>query len=203
MATQTSALAQAYAKSLYQLAEQAGGREKVFEIGGELEQICELTRADRRLAELLVSPIVDRARRSEAINRIFADRVTDLTLRFLLVVNSKARFGEIEAINAAYDQLVQEAHGRVEVDVHTAVMLGEPELREMAARMRTALGKEIVLHQYHEPALIGGIRLRLGDQLIDGSIATRLRRMRQSMMSSGGSALRGRLSDLVDEGGSP
>ena len=58
MAAETDALAQVYARSLYELAERAGGREKIFEIGGELEDVCELARSDRRFAEFLASPVV-------------------------------------------------------------------------------------------------------------------------------------------------
>lgn len=190
MPMQIDALASVYARSLYELAEQAGGESKISEIASELEQLTELMRSNAQFREFLVSPIIDHVARSESLRRIFADRVTDLTLRFLLVLNNKGRLGHLEQIAEAFDHLVQEAHGRVEVDVFTAEPLEHEQLNTIRDRVRTALGREPVLHPYTEPAMIGGLKLRIGDQLIDGSVATRLRRMKRDVQSSGGSRLR-------------
>jgi F-type H+-transporting ATPase subunit delta len=202
MAVQTDAVAHVYARSLYELADEAGGEKKVTEIAGELEQICELARGDRTFAEFLASPIIDRAGRGETLRTIFRDRISDLALRFLLVLNDKGRLGHLEPINAALDQLVQEAHGRVEVDVYTVAPLGDDQLTFIRKRIEEALGKEPVLHPYTDETMLGGLKLRIGDQLIDGSVATRLRRMRQNLMSQGASAVRERFGQIIEEGGS-
>ena len=201
MSTKTDALANVYARSLYELAQEAGGAEKVAELADELEQICECARADRAFREFLASPIIDHAARGTALQRIFQDRITDLGLRFLLVLNDKGRLGHLEAIYAAYDGLIQEAHGRVEVDVFTAAPLGGEQKEIIAQRIRDALGKEPVLHAYTDQGMLGGIRLQIGDQLVDGSVATRLRRIRQGLMTSGTEALRTRMDDIVQEDG--
>jgi F-type H+-transporting ATPase subunit delta len=201
MAIRTDALAQVYARSLFELAEEAGGREKIIEVGDELEQICETARGDRAFREFLGSPIVNRRARGATIAQIFRDRITDLTLRFLLVLNEKGRLGHLEPINAAYDQLVQEAYGRIEVDVFTPAPLGDQQLHLIAERIRAALGKDPVLHRYTDRSMIGGLKLRVGDQLIDGSVSTRLRKLRQSLMTTGPSAVRARIERIIEEGG--
>lgn len=193
------ALAHIYARSLYELAEEAGGRDKVVEVAAELEDVCELTRADKSFAEFMSSPVIDRRKRSEALGRIFSDQVTDLTLRFLLVVNDKGRLGHLESINTAFDQIVQEAHGRVEVDVFTAAPLGEEQVGLIGEKIRNAIGKEAVLHPYTDASMLGGLKLRINDQLIDGSVATRLRRMKQRLMSSGTASVRARYDRIVSE----
>jgi len=81
---------------------------------------------------------------------------------------------------------VQEQFGRIEVDVFTAAPLGRDQLGGLQKSIQTALGKEPVLHPYTEPAMIGGVKLRIGDQLIDGSVATRLRRMKRDLQQSTG-----------------
>ena len=198
MPTRIDALASVYARSLYELASQAGGRAKIEEVAGELEDVCELARADKRFAEFLASPIIDHDRRNDSIRRIFADRVTDLMLRFLLVLSNKGRLGHLEAINDAFDALVQESFGKVEVDVYTAGPLDSGVLGELRERIQQALRKEPILHNYTEPGMIGGIKLRIGDQLVDGSVATRLRRMRQELMNSG-IRLRERARRIIEE----
>ncbi len=200
MAIHTDAIAQVYAKSLYELADDAGGREKIVELAEELEQICELARSDRTFREFLASPIINTKARGEAIRRIFHGRVTDLALRFLLVLNNKARLRRLESISAAFDQLVHEALGRIEVDIYTPGPLGPEQLDTIKQRIQAALGKDPVLYSYTDAAMIGGVRLRIGDQLIDGSVASRLRRLRQHLLTSGGSAVRQRLSKIIEDG---
>lgn len=197
----SDALARIYARSLYELADEAGGRAKIFEIAGELEEICELARADRVFAEFLASPIIERHRRGEALGRIFRDRVTDLALRFLLVVNDKGRLSHLEHINAAFDRLVQRAHDRVEVDVFTVTPLEDEQVRAIGEKIRTAIGKEPVIHPYTDRTMLGGLKLRIGDQLIDGSVATRLRRLKQRFATSGSAAVRARFDRIVEDGG--
>lgn len=197
MSSQADALAQVYARSLFQLAEEAGGRDKIAEVGQELEQVCELARGDRAFREFLASPVIDQARRSTSLRTMFNGRVTDLTLRFLLVLNDKGRLGHLEAINTAYDQLVQEEFGRVEVDVFTPAPLGGEAMSMIASRIQSTLGREPVLHQYSDPTMLGGIRLRIGDQLIDGSVSSRLRRLRQELLTAGGLAIRDATSRII------
>lgn len=199
MPTRTNALANVYARSLFELAQQAGGQDKIAEVAAEIEQICELLRSDRRAREFFASPIIDRTARGESIRRIFTNRVTDLTLRFLLVLNDKGRLDQLEAVAGAFDQLVQETYGRVEVDVYTASALDRPQLDSMQQRIRQAIGREPVLHPYTEPAMIGGVKLRIGDQLIDGSVAGKLRRMKRDLLNSSGK-LRERMSRFIEDG---
>jgi F-type H+-transporting ATPase subunit delta len=199
MATSTDSLARVYARSLFELAEQAGGHDKIVEIGEELEQVCELARSQRSLGEFLRSPIVNRAARARSISTVFSDRLTDLTLRFLLVLNERDRLGRLESIAAAYDHMVQQAFGRVEVDVFTPQPLTEGLRKRIEARVREALRREPVLYPYTDPAMIGGIRLRIGDQLIDASIATRLRRLRDGMIGRGAARIAERFDRLIDD----
>ena len=60
------ALAQVYAKSVYELAEDAGGREKIVEVGQEIEQLCELARSDKAFGQFLASPIINKGERSRS-----------------------------------------------------------------------------------------------------------------------------------------
>lgn len=203
MTARTDALAQVYARSLYELADEAGGRQKILEVAGELEQTCELARADRTFAGFLASPIIDRAKRGAALRRIFHGNVTDLLLRFLLVLNDRGRLSHLEAINDALDQLVHEAFGRVEVDVFTPGPLEPGQVDALKHRIGAALRKEPVLYTYIDRAMIGGLKLRIGDQLVDGSVSSRLRRMRQSLLSGGGAAMRERFERIIEEGGEP
>jgi F-type H+-transporting ATPase subunit delta len=203
MTAHTDALAQVYARSLYELADEAGGQDKIVEVAQELEQTCELARADRTFAGFLASPIINRAKRGSALRRIFHGNVTDLVLRFLLVLNDRGRLSHLEMIDDAYDQLVHEAFDRVEVDVFTPGPLERGKIDALKQRIGAALGKEPVLYTYTDRTMIGGLKLRIGDQLVDGSVSSWLRRLRQSLLSGGSAAMRDRVGRIIEEGGKP
>ena len=185
MRAQTDTLARIYAQSLFDLSEAAGGREKILEVADELEQICELIREDASFREYLTSPVIDPARRSLGIRNMFSSRITDLVLRFLLVLNNNGRLGHFEPITAGFDELVQDAWGRVEVDVWTAAPLQDDVRQELHTRLHDILGKEPVIHPWLDEAMIGGIRIRVGDRMIDGSVAAKLRQIESQLRQQG------------------
>lgn len=186
MPTQIDQVASVYARSLFELARELGGDAGVASMGSELREVCGIVRADRRALELFRSPIVDPAKRAASLKRTFGGRVTDTLLNFMLVLNRKGRLAELLAIEGAYEALEQEAFGRVEVDVFTqGGTVDDATKATLAADLKKSLGKEPVLHFYADPAMIGGLKIRIGDQLIDGSVAAQLRRMRSALLDRG------------------
>lgn len=186
------ALAMIYAKSLYQLADEAGGRPAVETTLAELEDIVALARSDKAFSEFLASRVVSADKRGESLKKILAGRASDLTLRFLQVLNKKGRLGHLTAIVSGMDQIVQEKFGKVEVDVYTASPISPDELRQIRDQIQTKLNREPVLHPYVDSKMIGGIKLQIGDQLIDGSFATQLRRLNDQLRQQGATAMRSR-----------
>ena len=192
------AVARVYAQSLLELADAAGGDDKIVETGGELSVIAEMIRDDAEVAEFLRSPIVDSEKRAESLRRIFEGRVSDLVLRFMLVLNGKGRLGEFGAMASGYDQLVNERMGRVEVDVMTVDGSLDPDqLALLGEKVEAKLGQKPVFHQYADESLIGGLVLRVGDQLIDGSVRGQLRRMREELLASGSTRVRAGADDFL------
>ncbi len=198
MRVNADALAKVYAKSLFELAMDAGGSDKLVEIADELEQICELAREDKKINLFFSSPVVDVTARGKTLSAIFTNRITDLTLRFLLVLNNKGRLDRLESIETAFDQLLQEAFGRVEVDVITPVAIDAESMATIKEKIASVLGKEPVLHPYIDTSILGGVKLRIGDQLIDGSVQTRLRKLSEELKNNGGAAVRERYEAFMD-----
>lgn len=201
MPKQMDQVANVYARSLFELCADDGGTEKAQAMAGQLEQVCELVRGDASFAEFLKTPIIDQGRREAALKQIFQGRIDDLLLRFMLVLNVKGRLGHLSHINDAFDHQLQEACGRVEVDVYTPEGQSlSPEISEsLKQRIKSTIGKEAILHTYQDDSMIGGIKLRIGDELIDGSIQTQLRRLHQEMIDSGSARIREQYTDFMDE----
>ena len=198
MKQQIDDIARVYAESLFQLAEKAGGMTLVQTIGAEFAALADAVTSDRRFAEFLKTPVIDAKTREASLKRALAPAISDLLLRFLLVVNRKGRSGSIESIALAYDSLLQEKLGKVEVDVWTAGALGEDARRVIQQRVSAAIGKDAVLHAYVDPAMIGGIKLRIGDRLVDGSVASRLRSLHSTLVETGGADVRGRFQQFLN-----
>jgi F-type H+-transporting ATPase subunit delta len=197
--SQPGALENVYARSLFELALEQGGQSLVESIAGELEDIIELARGDRRFNEFLASRVLPVKKRDGSLVRIFTGAAHPLVLNFLRLLNRKGRLSHLPPIGASFDRQLQEHFGRIEVDVMTALPIEERQLSLIRERLAVVLGKQPVVHPYTEPAMIGGVKLRIGDQLIDASVATRLRQMRARLDERGGATIRGRGADLLDD----
>lgn len=192
------ALSRLYAASLFEMAQQEGGQARIEEVHAELEEILELTRRDPAFGEFLSSRVVPAAERGVSLKNIFKGRVSDLTHAFLQIVNQKDRLSHLPAITASFDEIIQHAFGRVEVDVYTAAPLDQEELSSIKSRLQAVLGKPPVIHAYVEPTMIGGVKMQIGDQLIDASIAAELRRMKDRLSTHGAAELRSIASRLIN-----
>jgi F-type H+-transporting ATPase subunit delta len=100
----------------------------------------------------------------------------------------------------AYDQLVNKRLGRVEVDVYTVEgRLETDELAVVGEKVKARFGQDPVFHQYADASMIGGLVLRVGDQLIDGSVRGQLRRMREELLTGGSAEIRARAGDFLSD----
>ena len=197
--SEPDALARIYAASLFDLAKQGGGGPQACESTlGELEDILEMARANPQFGEFLASMILSSSERKNSMQRMFEGRVSDLTYKFLQVVNEKDRLGHLPAIVSAFEQMVQQSYGRVEVDVYTAAPIDQNEIASIRTRLQSMLGKEPVIHAYTDESMIGGLRLQIGDQLIDGSVQTQLRKLREKVSSTGGAEIRAHAARLIE-----
>lgn len=168
-----------YAVSLLELAEQAG---QVRDVEAELQQLAEVAKQEPKLLTLLSNRRVPMARRQATALKIFKGRVNDLTLKFIQVLVERDRFDELPGIAAAFLAQVHERYGEIEVDAIVATPMSE----ELAARLGEALhkrtGRKPIIHQHLEPNQIGGVKLRVADYLVDGSVSTQLRLMREKII---------------------
>ena len=119
----------------------------------------------------------------------------------MLVLNSNGRLDHFDAIQVAYG--LHAAGGlwdRVDVDVVTAMPLGRASaLARIKESIHLAFGKDPVLHPSVDESIIGGIQIRVGDQLMDGSIATRLRRLGHRLREQGSHNIRSDSSRFMED----
>jgi F-type H+-transporting ATPase subunit delta len=191
-------IASVYAQSLLEVCDKAGGNAVAEACSSELRELAEIIRANRKFAEFLKTPIVGNDKRKAALEKIVKGRVSDLVFRFTMVLANHGRAGRIADVADAFDALMQERLGRIEVDMFTVDGKATDDvIATVKARVKEAFKKDAVLHQYSDPNMIGGVKLRIGDQLIDGSVATQLRSMRESVSTRGSTRIRSRVNDFL------
>ena len=179
----TDSVSQVYAEALMEMAEATG---ELQSIADEVEELGELLRTQPGLLKLLASGMLGRDERRELIQRVFQEQVSDVLYRFLQVVNDKDRLESLRGIVKAFGEQMAEHHGIVEADVWAPQKLDEDQLDRISETLARQIGAQrVVVHQYEDPSLIGGLKIRIGDTLIDASVAAKLRQLRRRMLDAG------------------
>ncbi len=198
--SRVNSLTRVYAESLFELAEEEGGLPNCETVGLELGQVAAAAAGEPAFQEFLRSPVVSMVDKEKTLRRIFGDgAVSDLMLRFMLVLNKKNRLDQIIGIDEAYTEVLWERTGRIEVEVSSAEPLDEKMAEVVRRRIGESLGKEAVLRNTVDNELIGGLKLRVGDRMIDASVATRLGRIRESLNTRGAEAVRARIGSMIQD----
>ncbi|MDP9173698.1 MAG: ATP synthase F1 subunit delta [Planctomycetota bacterium] len=176
-----SPTAVAYAQALLDLAVE-GNTAQI--IGQELRDLRQVVDTTPQFAQVLGDPTISAEERGKLIRTVFTDRASHLLLNFLLLLNEKNRLPLLPGIAGAYDDLLDEQFGKVEVDVTVARELTTEQLDTVRQRVSTSLKRDAIVHQYVDPSIIGGLMMRVQDQLIDGSVKAQLDAMRRQLLSS-------------------
>ena len=171
-------VARNYAEALFSLAERHEGIE-VFEEG--IETIARLLDEDPKFRLFLETPRISDASKKQVVREAFEGRVPENVVRFLLVTIDKRRQRLLRRIAREYHALLDEHFGREHVEVTVARPLDEETLRTVSQRLSRVLGKEAVTHVRTKPAILGGIVIRTGDTIYDGSVRRRLEGMRRQL----------------------
>lgn len=179
---QNASVARRYARALYELARERG---QVDEVGRELELVVRTLDAHRDLRALWEHAEVSARVKLALIEQTFAGKVSGLVRNFVAVLAQKRREVYLGAIAREYTALADEALNRVEVEVRSAAPLSPDTLVDLQHRLGARLGKQIKFVTTVDQDLMGGLVIRVGDVLMDGSVRTRLKRMKERLASAG------------------
>ena len=172
-------VARSYAAALFELGSKTGEHDAYASAFASLAALIE---SDRRIRDFLSSPKVDLADKKQALVHTLEDRVPRLFLNFVLVVLDKRRHRLLPAIAREHRLLLDEHLGRLHVQVTVAREPDERTEREIAGELSQALGKKVIPHVRVDSAILGGIVVRYGDRVLDGSLRRRLLSMRHRLL---------------------
>lgn len=175
------AVARRYASALFDLAQEKG---LVDQVDQEFGMVVQMADANPQLRAVMDDVLMSPEVKSDLVQKLFTGKVSPLVLNFLLVVVHKRREAFFPQMYRSYLDLANEARGIVEVEVRSAVPLPEELAQTLEHKLVARLGKRVKFQTQVAPELIGGLVVRVGDELMDGSVRTRLRRMRERLTRS-------------------
>lgn len=173
-------IAKNYAEALLELARRA---EDPSGWGKLMRDVAIGVLDDLTVQHFLESPKISEAQKNEVFFQALGDRVPRHFLRFLQTLVRKRRQMLIPQISTEYDKLLDIHEGRVHANVTVARETSEADQTRIAEQLSRVIGKAVVTHTSVNPAIIGGVIVKIGDTVMDGSVRRRLARLRGRILA--------------------
>lgn len=169
-----------YALALFNLAESAG---LAYQIQENLELLSKLFEENAELKNFLEAPHISIEEKRKILQISLSQKVSELLLQFLFFLLEKDRIQQFSEIATQYDKLLKEKLGIVEARVTTASTLEKELALSLKEKLEKKTGKKVDLIFQTDPSLIGGIRVIIGNQIVDNSISSELCKLKENLLS--------------------
>lgn len=175
-----SRIVRRYATALFAAASKA---DAVDQVESDLGLVSYTIEQSPALWEALTSPVLPSEKKCEILAGVFEGSISAITLSYLKLCVSKRREEVIRETEAEYIALANEARGIVKAEVTSAVELSPDQEARLVAKLSQTTGKRIELSKNVDPSLVGGLLVRIGDKVIDGTIRGQLSALREELLS--------------------
>jgi F-type H+-transporting ATPase subunit delta len=174
-------IARNYAEALIELARKAND---IDGWGLALYGVVTAIESDVRLRNFLAAPQVSAAQKTTVIGKAFDGKLPKLMVRFLQKLVQNRRQTLIPQIAIEYGNLVDETSGRLHAQVTLSREASEADVKMIADLLSRAFAKTVVPHLHVNPDLLGGVVVKVGDQVLDGSVRKRLKTLKARIVSA-------------------
>jgi F-type H+-transporting ATPase subunit delta len=157
--------------------ELAVDQKNLDKIHDDLTYIESLMAQSADFRRVLVNPVIKEQPKKDLLRTIFAAKVSSLTMDFLFTLCEKNRETILPEIFQTFKELREEHLGLIPAEVVSVVDLTPEQVRSIEEKLKTLTGKTPQLTLSKDPALIGGVRIQIGDRVIDGSVRRQLERL--------------------------
>jgi F-type H+-transporting ATPase subunit delta len=181
--TGVSGLAERYAAALFDIADE---RRTLDEVASDLRQLRAMLAASVDLSRLVRSPILTRGEQGKAIAALAAHAgFSPLVGDFLAVVAKNRRLFAIPAMIEAYLGKLAERRGEITAEVVAARPLSDTQLALLSEQLRRSFGRRVSVDARVDSGLIGGMIVKVGSRMVDGSLRSKLQRLQLAMKGIG------------------
>lgn len=170
--TKATDAGQRYARALFELADETGALSAVER---DLVSMKAMLKDSEDLRRLLASPAFSADDKAAGLAGVAAKAgFNKTTQNFLGLLSANGRAGELAGVIAAFQALAAKARGAVSAEVISAAPLSAAQSKAIAAALRASLGKDPEIETRVDPAILGGLKVRVGSRLFDASLKSRL-----------------------------
>ena len=174
-----ASLAGRYATALFGLARD---EQQIDAVSRSLDSIEAATTESADFRALVSSPLIGRADAGKTIRALVPSLGLDpVTGRFLGVLADNGRLSELKSVIRIVRELAAGHRGETRAEVTSAHPLGDDQIAALKTKLKARVGSDVAIDAKVDPALLGGIVVRLGSQMIDASIATKLNTLATAM----------------------
>ena len=174
-----ASLAGRYASALFGLARD---EKQIDSVSRSLDTLKRALVDSRELAQLISSPLVDRDGAGRAFGAISDELGLDpITAKFLQVLARNGRKGQLEQVIRLFRRLAAEHRGETSAEVISAHPLSDDQIARLKSQLKARAGRDVAIDASTDPAILGGLIVKLGSEMIDASLKTKLNRLAQVM----------------------
>ena len=170
-------IAEVYARSLFEVAEE---HDKLDVVREQLGAFSDALSEDRELSVFFFSPYFSTQEKEEGLDKVVTD-AEPILQNFLKLLIEKHRMPAVFRVRRTYDQMWQQENQLLPVEVTSAIELDEQTVKQIGDRIGKETGQKVELTTRVQPQILGGVVLRVGNQILDASIRNRLERLRQQV----------------------
>lgn len=174
-------IARNYAEALIALARKAGDLDGY---GAAIGGLADAVAGDQRLTNFLASPSVSASEKNRVIGLAFGGKLPRMLVRFVQKLVDNRRQLLLGDVATEYANLVDEQEGRVHARVTVARETSESERAAIGAQLSARLGKIVIPHISVNPAILGGVIVKVGDTVMDGSVRKRIATLRTRLSTA-------------------
>jgi len=167
-----------YAQALFEVALELDNLDQIRE---ELGFVSETFKSHPEFYEVFRTPKINKEERKDIIIKVFGEQVSTEVMNFLKILIDKRRGTAIGGIYSEFVDMVDDHKGVVKAVVESAVELTDDEQKTLTEKLAKVTGKEIRLSALVNPEIIGGLVVKIGDKVIDGSVKNRLDIMKDNL----------------------
>ena len=172
-----------YAVALFELALEAKALKAVE---SDLANLKELLAESADLRDLVSSPLISRDDQSKGITKVAeAAKLSDLSVKFLGVLAANRRLGALGTAIADFEKLMAHHKGEVKAEVVSAHALTKTQLTALKKQLKSAIGQDVDIDATVDEAILGGLKVKVGSRMVDGSLKTKLQKIELAMKGVG------------------
>ncbi|MGR3219314.1 MAG: ATP synthase F1 subunit delta [Candidatus Anammoxibacter sp.] len=170
-----------YTRALYDIASNNG---QVDQLEGELKALDCLLKESKDLENVMIHPGITQKTKKRLVENILAHECSPLLKKFLFVIIDKRREKLLSLLYAAYLSVIREVKGVVLAEVQSTIQLTEENISKLKSNLEKVTGKEVEIATTINPKILGGLVIHFGDKLIDGSIRSKLSKLKKKLMQA-------------------